>query len=117
MRDDICSAYCRYSIHCQKKTIVLHDPDKIICSSERAEKYHFCRWWPWPLTLTFKLVWARGQTRLRCEFGANPFSDSRYISYTNKNTQTDGAKNRTFRSSLRAVIKLVAGNTCMIIDN
>jgi len=36
-----------------------------------------------------------------CEFGANPFSYSRDISYTNKN---DGAKNKTFRSSLRAVI-------------
>jgi len=36
-------------------------------------------------------------------FGAKPFSGSpRYISYTNKNTQTDGAKNRTFRSSLLA---------------
>jgi len=44
-----------------------------------------------------------GQTRLPCEFGANPFSGSRDISYTNKQTQTDAAKNRTFRSSLRAV--------------
>jgi len=31
------------------------------------------------------------QTRLSCEFGANPFSGSRDISYTNKK-QTDGAK-------------------------
>jgi len=37
--------------------------------------------------------------------GANPFSGFRDISYTNKKTQTDGAKNRTFRSSLRAVKK------------
>jgi len=41
------------------------------------------------------------QTRRPYEFGANPFSGSRNISYTK--TQTDGAKNRTFRSSLRAV--------------
>ena len=32
----------------------------------------------WPCLLTFKLIWARGQTRLPCEFGPNPFSDSRY---------------------------------------
>jgi len=56
----------------------------------------------WPLTLTFKLVRARDhhQTRLPCEFGANPFSGSRDIWYTNKKPQTEGAKNRTFRSSL-----------------
>ena len=52
--------------------------------------------------LTFKLVRARDQTRLPCEFGANPFSGSRDFSYTNKK-QTDGAKNGTCRSSLRAV--------------
>ena len=28
------------------------------------------------LTLTFQLVWAKDQTRLPCEFGANPFSGS-----------------------------------------
>jgi len=57
-----------------------------------------------PLTLTFKLVRARGQTRLPCEFGANLFSGSRDISYTNTNTsQTDGAKRRTFCSSLCTV--------------
>jgi len=32
------------------------------------------------LTLTFKLVQARDQTRLRCELGANPFSGSGGIS-------------------------------------
>jgi len=53
------------------------------------------------LTLTFKLVRARNQTRLPCELGANPFSGD--ISHTNKTPQTDGAKNGTFRSSLRAV--------------
>jgi len=35
--------------------------------------------------LTFKLVRARDQTRLPCEFGTNPFSGSRDILYTNKN--------------------------------
>ena len=42
-------------------------------------------------------------TRLLCEFGANPLSGSQDISYTNKKPQTDGAKNRTFRSSLHVV--------------
>ena len=41
--------------------------------------------------------------RLPCEFGGNPFSDSRDISYTNKKPQTNGAKNKTFRSSLHVV--------------
>ena len=39
---------------------------------------------PPKLTLTFKLVRARDQTRLPCEFGANLFSGSRDISHTNK---------------------------------
>jgi len=63
-----------------------------------------------PVTLTFDLQTrpiARDQTRLPCEFGANPFSVSRDISYTNKEPQTDGAKLRIFAihcRSLRAVI-------------
>jgi len=55
------------------------------------------------MTLTFKLVRDRDQTHLPCEFGTNPFSGSRDISYANKKPQTDGAENRTFRSSLCAV--------------
>jgi len=38
----------------------------------------------WHLTLTFKVVWARHKTRFPCEFGANPFSGSRDISYTTR---------------------------------
>jgi len=34
------------------------------------------------MTLTFKLVRARDQTHLACEFGANPFSGSGDISQT-----------------------------------
>jgi len=72
-------------------------------AAERAEKCRFLSM----VTVTFDLdlqtrVRAMDQTRLPCEFGANPFSGSRYISYTNK-TQTDCAKNRTFRSSQRTV--------------
>jgi len=43
------------------------------------------------LTLTFELIRASDQTRLACEFGANPFSGSRDISYTSKKV-TDIAK-------------------------
>ena len=59
----------------------------------------FCPWWSWPLTLAFKLVRARDQTRLHCKLDANPFIHSGDISVTNKKQQqnkvTDGAKNRT----------------------
>jgi len=48
--------------------------------------------WLWPSNPT-----ERGtKTRLPCEFGANPLRGSRDISQT----QTDGTKNRTFRSLL-----------------
>jgi len=88
-------------------------------AAKRAEKCRFC---PgdldlWPLTLTFKLVRARDQTRLSCELGANPFSGSPDISYTNKKLPTDGVKNRTFRSSLRAVIKHHSYTVFMFIWN
>ena len=53
------------------------------------------------MTLTFKLVRARDQTRLPCEFGANPFSGFRDISYTQKSYSTNY---RTFRSLLCVVI-------------
>jgi len=47
------------------------------------------------LTLTFKLVRARDQTRLPCEFGANPFSSSRDrpILYKKQKTQTAPKQN------------------------
>jgi len=49
--------------------------------AKRAAKCNFLSM----VTLTFKLVPARDQTHLLCEFGTNPFSGSRDISYTNKN--------------------------------
>ena len=50
-----------------------------------AEKCRFCPWWHWPLTFDFDLQScpSEGSTRLLCEFGANPFSGSRDILYTN----------------------------------
>jgi len=68
-------------------------------AAKRTKKYVFLSL----VTLTFKLVQVRDQTLLPCEFGANPFSGSGNISYTNKKTQTDGAKN-TFHSSLHVLI-------------
>jgi len=44
-----------------------------------SAKRVFCLWWLWPLTLTFEHFRARHQTRLPCEFGANPFSCSQDI--------------------------------------
>jgi len=38
------------------------------------------------LTLTFKLVRAKDQTRLPCEFGANPFSVPDYFMHKQKIT-------------------------------
>jgi len=65
------------------------------------------------VTLTFDLQTRPSegptdQACLPCEFGANPFRVSRDILCTNKNPQTDGARNRTFHSSLRAVTNCVA---------
>jgi len=58
-------------------------------AAERAEKSFFSL-----ATLTFylELIRSRNQTRLACEFGANPFSRSGDISYTKNHAQTDGAK-------------------------
>jgi len=70
-------------------------------SAKSTEKFLFCIWLPWPLIFDLQTRASEDKTRLLCEFGANPFSGSRDISYTIKKPQTDGAKNRTFRSSLR----------------
>jgi len=56
-----------------------------------------------PLTLTFKLVRARDQTRLPCEFGAYPFCGSGDISCTKSHRQRQ--KQNLTRSSLRAATK------------
>jgi len=53
------------------------------------------------VTLTFDLQ--THPSKGPCEFGPNPFSSSRDISHTKKKPQTDGAKNRTYCSSLHAV--------------
>ena len=84
-------------------------------AAERAQNAIFCPWWPWHLTLMHKLDLARDQTHLQCKFGANPFSGSQDISYTNKKPQTDGTKNRNFCSSLRAV-KTKARFSCLLRD-
>jgi len=48
-----------------------------------------------PLTLTFKLVQARDQTRLSCKFGLNLLSSSRDIWFLNKKAKSQTALNRT----------------------
>jgi len=47
----------------------------------------------WPLTLTLKLILAMDQTRLPCEFVANPFSGSQDISYTNRKVRQHQKQN------------------------
>jgi len=59
------------------------------------------------VTLTFKLVWARDQTCLPCEFGANPFSHSWDIWFTNK--QKTALKTERY---LRAVTKPTNRQSC-----
>jgi len=71
--------------------------------AERTEKCRFLSLVTLTFDLDLQLARAKEQIRLPCEFGANPFSGSRDISYTNNKPQADGTKNRTFRSSLRAV--------------
>ena len=64
-------------------------------AAERDEKCRFCSGEPWPLTLTFELVSAKDQTRLPCQFGANPFSGFRDISYTNEKKSQRQKQNLT----------------------
>jgi len=66
-----------------------------------------------PLTLTFKPVQARDQTHLPCEFGANAFSRSRDIWFTNRKV-TNSAKNRTLLAcgNKRQRLSNIADLTC-----
>jgi len=61
-----------------------------------------------PLPLILKLVRARDQTRLHCKFIAICSAVPDIFEARTKNV-TDGAKNRTLRSSLR-VVKIGSGN-------
>jgi len=49
----------------------------------------------WPLTLTFKLMRVRDQTRLPCEFGAHRLSVSRAVSCTQKSHRQRQKQNLT----------------------
>jgi len=69
-----------------------------------------------PFTMTFKLIRARDQTRLHCEFGANPFSGSRDISYTTKK-QTDGTKKQNNPQLTACCNKKVGDVTSLHTDN
>ena len=75
-----------------------HKPHAGRCGLKNAV---FCPWWPWPLPSNSS-DW---ETKcVLCEFGAKPFSSSPEIFHTQtKKPQSDGAKTRTFRSSVHAV--------------
>ena len=71
-------------------------------AAERAKNAIFCPWWPWLLTLTFKLVQVRDQTPNTsyvwiCHKSVQCFQKC----HTQTKKQTDGAKNRPFCSLLR----------------
>jgi len=74
------------------------------------KKAVFCPWWPfdlWQLTLTFKLVGVRDQTRLPCELAQiRSVVPPRYFIHKKV---TDSAKNRTLCRSLHAVKTLKTG--------
>jgi len=72
---------------------VRRTPYSALSNGDDSAVFPVCPRWPWPLTLTFKLVRARDQTRLPCEFGAKTFSSSQNIWVTNKKS-TDSAINR-----------------------
>ena len=55
-----------------------------IVNGDDAAVFPFCPWWPWPLTLTFKLVLVTDQIQLPCKFGTNLFSRYWDIWVTNK---------------------------------
>ena len=89
--------------------------DDVICSVRRTRRLtmgmtqqfsRFCPWCLWHLTLTFKLVRARLQTRLLCKFGANPFSRFRDIWLTNKQTisQTKHPKTEPYLRAVKAKV-------------
>ena len=67
-------------------------------------KYRFCPWWPLTFHIDLQTCPSEGPNTLPCEFGANPFSSSRY--FIHKQKVTDSTKNRTLRSSLRAAVKM-----------
>ena len=62
-----------------------------------------CPWWPWPLTLTFKLVRARDKHVFRLNLGKICSADPEIFHMQTKKV-TDSAKNRILCSSLRAVM-------------
>jgi len=72
----------------------------------------FYPWWPWPLTLTFKLVRARDQTRLPYKFGTNLFSRSRDISVTNEQKKTKKRTNNLSQTALKTEPFLACGKNC-----
>ena len=76
---------CRYEMCC---TRLAGNTGRCKNYSNDVFSKHKPHAWPPKLTFTLKLVRARDQIRLRCEFGANPFSSSRDISYANKKSQT-----------------------------
>ena len=85
----------------QTRCLIEH---KLHAGHRRGRKCRFLSLGPWPLIFDLQTCPREDQTHLQCKFGANPFSGSRGITYTNKKV-TDNANNRTLCNSLRLVLR------------
>jgi len=69
-------------------------------AAERAEQAVFWPWWPWPLTLTFKII----QGRDKRTFHVNLVQIHSVVpNIFRTQTKSHSTKNRTLRSSLHMV--------------
>ena len=74
----------------------------------------------WPLTFTFKLFRARDQTRLPCEFAANPFSGPGDILHTNRKGTAQkiepyAANYETLKMSENSISTRISSNSHQVI--
>ena len=86
-------------------------PNQPHATTERAKKCRFLTL----VTLTFKLVQRRDQTCLLCEFGTNPFSGSRDISYTKKNTDRRRQQHNLPQFTVHSSLREVNSDVCMLL--
>jgi len=85
-----------------KQLIWVRDKTRLLCSPRHQLKTPFvCPWWPWPLTLTFKLVQVRDK---RLPQNLAQIRSAVYdIFHTQTKKSQTAPKNRTLCSSLHVV--------------
>ena len=91
------------SVHC---CMTIFAASELQCVTQQNGSFICCRgWWECTVrylslvTLTFKLVGARDQTRIPCEFGTNQFNHSKDIWFTNKK-QTKNKSHTALKQNL-----------------